>query len=53
MALIVSWPGPIHEGHGKASYYIDNRQIKNSSKPYRVLLQVKLEEALLHYMQAQ
>jgi hypothetical protein len=25
MALIASWPGPIHEGHGKASYYIDNR----------------------------
>lgn len=25
MALIVSWPGPIHQGHGKASYYIDNR----------------------------
>lgn len=25
MALITSWPGPIHEGHGKASFYIDNR----------------------------
>ena len=25
MALIASWPGPIHKGHGKASYYIDNR----------------------------
>ena len=25
MALIASWPGPIHEGHGKASYYIDYR----------------------------
>jgi hypothetical protein len=25
MALIASWPGPIHEGHGKESYYIDNR----------------------------
>ena len=25
MALIASWPGPIHEGHGKASYYIDNK----------------------------
>ena len=25
MALIASWPGPIHEGKGKASYYIDNR----------------------------
>jgi hypothetical protein len=25
MALIYSWPGPIHEGHGKASFYIDNR----------------------------
>ena len=25
MALIASWPGPIPEGHGKASYYIDNR----------------------------
>jgi hypothetical protein len=25
MALITSWLGPIHEGHGKASYYIDNR----------------------------
>jgi hypothetical protein len=23
MAFIGSWPGPIHEGHGKASYYID------------------------------
>jgi hypothetical protein len=22
---IGSWPGPIHEGHGKASIYIDNR----------------------------
>jgi hypothetical protein len=25
MALIASWPGPIHEGHGKASFYIDKR----------------------------
>jgi hypothetical protein len=25
MAFIVSWPGPIHEGHGKACYYIDDR----------------------------
>ena len=25
MALIASWPGPILEGHGKASFYIDNR----------------------------
>ena len=25
MALIASWPGPLHEGHGKTSYYIDNR----------------------------
>ena len=25
MALIASWPGPIHEGHGKASFYLDNR----------------------------
>jgi hypothetical protein len=25
MALIASWPGPLHEGHGKASYYIDSR----------------------------
>jgi hypothetical protein len=25
MAFIGSWPGPIHEGHGKASYYIDHR----------------------------
>ena len=25
MALIASWPGPIHGGHGKASFYIDNR----------------------------
>ena len=25
MALITSWPGPIHEGHGTASFYIDNR----------------------------
>ena len=22
---IASWPGPLHEGRGKASYYIDNR----------------------------
>jgi len=25
MALIESWPGPIHEGHGKPSFYIYNR----------------------------
>jgi hypothetical protein len=25
MALIASWPGPIHEGHGKASFYIDHK----------------------------
>lgn len=25
MAFIGSWPGPIHKGHGKASYYIDHR----------------------------
>lgn len=24
-ALISHWPGPIHEGHGKASFYIDRR----------------------------
>jgi hypothetical protein len=29
MALIASWPGPIHEGHGKASFYIDNRTDEN------------------------
>ena len=23
MELIASWPDRIHEGHGKASYYID------------------------------
>lgn len=23
--FIGSWPGPIHEGHGKASFYIDER----------------------------
>src|SRR6478735_5127221 len=25
MAFIISFPGPLHEGHGKASYYIDSR----------------------------
>jgi hypothetical protein len=25
MAFVGSWPGPIHEGHGKACYYIDSR----------------------------
>lgn len=25
MAWIASFPGPVHEGHGKAAYYIDNR----------------------------
>ncbi len=25
MAYIGSWPGPIHEGHGKMTYYIDYR----------------------------
>lgn len=25
IAFIGSWPGPIHEGHGEASYYIDYR----------------------------
>jgi hypothetical protein len=25
IAFIGSWPGPIHEGHGKASYYVDYR----------------------------
>ncbi|MGI0028905.1 MAG: DUF1326 domain-containing protein [Nitrososphaera sp.] len=25
MAYILSWPGPIHEGHGKASFYVDDR----------------------------
>jgi hypothetical protein len=25
MALIASWPGPIHEGHGRASFYVDDR----------------------------
>ncbi len=25
MAWIGSWPGPVHEGHGKASFYIDER----------------------------
>ena len=29
MALIASWPGPIHEGHRAASYYIDNRANEN------------------------
>ena len=25
MAWIASFPGPVHEGHGKAAYYIDNK----------------------------
>jgi hypothetical protein len=25
MAWMASWPGPIHEGHGKGSFYIDRR----------------------------
>jgi hypothetical protein len=25
MAWIASFPGPVHEGHGNAAYYIDNR----------------------------
>ncbi len=25
MVYIGSWPGPIHEGHGRASFYIDRR----------------------------
>lgn len=25
LAWIASFPGPIHEGHGKASYYVDDR----------------------------
>lgn len=25
MAWIGSWPGPVHEGHGKVSHYIDER----------------------------
>jgi hypothetical protein len=25
MALIGSWPGPVHEGHGKACYFVDDR----------------------------
>jgi hypothetical protein len=25
MALIGSWPGPVHEGRGKTCYYIDER----------------------------
>jgi hypothetical protein len=28
MALIASWPGPIHEGRGTSSFYIDNRADK-------------------------
>ena len=44
MALIASWPGPIHEGHGKASFYIDTK--KNSLKRYQTLLQVGQEEDL-------
>jgi hypothetical protein len=34
MALIASWPGPIHEGHGKSSYYIDNRTGKAGGGPF-------------------
>jgi hypothetical protein len=29
MALIASWPGPIHEGRGTLSFYIDNRANEN------------------------
>jgi hypothetical protein len=29
MALIASWPGPIHEGHGTSSFYIDNKANEN------------------------
>lgn len=25
LAWIASFPGPVHEGHGRASYYVDNR----------------------------
>jgi hypothetical protein len=27
MAWTASFPGPVHEGHGKAAYYIDKRSI--------------------------
>jgi hypothetical protein len=54
MALIASWPGPLHEGRGKASYYIDNRagQMKDSLRPYQTLLQVGQKEDLSLCMQA-
>jgi hypothetical protein len=25
MAYVGSWPGPLHEGHGKMTYYVDHR----------------------------
>ena len=51
MALIASWPGPIHEGHGTASFYIDNRANENQFEAYRTLLRVEQEGDLLKYMQ--
>ena len=53
MALIASWPGPIHEGHGKASYYIDDRADEKQLRPYQTSSQVKQEGDLLLFMQAQ
>lgn len=37
MALVGSWPGPVHEGHGKANYYIDDRC---NDREFEVLSQI-------------
>jgi hypothetical protein len=37
MAYIGSWPGPLHEGHGKMTYYIDYRA---NDKQFEVLSRI-------------
>ena len=52
MALIASWPGPIHEGHGTASFYIDNRANENQFEALSNIITGRAGGDLLKYMQA-
>ena len=51
MAFIYSWPGPIHEGHGRASYYVDYRADDAQFDALsRIIVGKQVMVVLLHFM---
>jgi hypothetical protein len=52
LAWIASFPGPVHEGHGKASYYIDDRATEEQLDVLSKIITGEQGEDLLEYTEA-